>query len=206
MKARKPALKSAPASSSSDRVAHVLRKLDRGRTISQGDRDLIRAFAQNDEAAKTTGRAKNLTELAQAVGVTRQTIHKYQRRSGAPRPASNGTHDVVAWRIYLAKQGAIDDPAVMPDKTVLDAQILHLRAALLSMDLAEREREVIKRSDHLAKLQLLAETFTHALLSMPDRVASFTRDAKAVEAVRSLCAAASQSVQSQLRLAQPEKK
>lgn len=147
--------------------------------------------------------AKNFVELARAVGVTRQTIHRYARRKDSPKPSSNGSHDVVAWRIYLAKHGAIEDPEKMPDKTVLEAQLLHLRVALSSIELEERKREVVSMKEHLAKLQHLAGVCAGCLKSLPSRISAITRDPAIIEKVRTECESAQRSILASLEAPAP---
>lgn len=185
---------------SADEVARLQRealleklKADQPLTSSQ------MAFLTGDSAAGvSSGFASSHVALAKAVGVTRQTIHKYARRKDAPKPTSNGKHDIVAWRMYLAKVGAISGVADSVDGEVLDKELKRLRAALLTVELAKENRELIPMSEHIRKLTFVAERSAAVIKKLPERIAAYTRDHALVEMIRKECSVAAESALSEM--------
>lgn len=182
---------------------NILKLVKEGKAVT--DRQLA-LLLQGDGSAAPLANAKNYVALAEACGVTRQTIHKYARRKDCPKAAANGTHDIVAWKLYLAKQGATDDPERLPDEKTFDIEIKHLRAALLSIELAERKKETMSRAEHLEKIGAIARAFRRALDTIVARISAVTRDPKMAEAVRKECESASQLVRDELGASSPEPK
>src|SRR5690554_4746861 len=83
---------------------NIVKKVREGKPLSQAE--LARVQARAVGAANTSlTTASNLTELASALGVTRQSIHRWRKMENAPLPAANGLHSVFAWRQFMAENG-----------------------------------------------------------------------------------------------------
>ena len=100
---------------------NVVKKVSSGRTLNSAELAVIknRAGDNND----TITQAKDLTELARILGVSRQTLYTWKRRPDAPKPAANGSHHVVAWREFVRandlKAGLGPDPDVLKARKLL---------------------------------------------------------------------------------------
>ena len=79
---------------------NIVKKVTEGKPLSKTERDLIQARAESMADASITT-AKDLTELATILGVSRQSLHTWRKLEGSPTPAANGSHSVIAWRQFM---------------------------------------------------------------------------------------------------------
>ena len=79
---------------------NIVKKVTEGKPLSKTERDLIQARAESMADASITT-AKDLTELATILGVSRQSLHTWRKLEGSPTPAANGSHSVIAWRQFI---------------------------------------------------------------------------------------------------------
>ncbi len=79
---------------------NIVKKVTEGKPLSKAERELIQAKAESVADTSITI-AKDVTELASILGVSRQTLYAWRKLEGAPAPASNGTHSVIAWRQFI---------------------------------------------------------------------------------------------------------
>lgn len=79
---------------------NIVKKVTEGKPLSKAERELIQARAESVADTSITI-AKDVTELASILGVSRQTLYAWRKLEGAPAPASNGTHSVIAWRQFI---------------------------------------------------------------------------------------------------------
>ena len=93
-------------------LGNLLAKVKSGKPLSRFERDLIERAA----GTSTSGSrpmlppeqphfARNASELADALGVTRQLLCFHRGKPEAPRPREDGRLDVRAWQDYLALNG-----------------------------------------------------------------------------------------------------
>ena len=85
--------------------ANLVKRVQAGGKISRTERAMLQSMAAG---AGGDGPAfvRNFVELATALKVTRQTINGWKKFEDAPKPASNGFHDVAQWRERTARQRA----------------------------------------------------------------------------------------------------
>lgn len=109
---------------------NLARRVQTGGKLSRTERAMLQAMAAgSDTPAVTT--AKSYVELAAALGVTRQAVHAWKKFEGAPTPAANGLHDVVAWRAFVKQRGLKTPEQADP--------VTSLKARRLLVDVEERE-------------------------------------------------------------------
>jgi hypothetical protein len=89
-------------------LANILARVKRGETLSKFQRDLLVKFAgmpDTDAPAPTAAGSpafvKNHSQLAAALGITRQALCHWTRKPEAPTPRKDGRHDLAAWRKFL---------------------------------------------------------------------------------------------------------
>lgn len=122
---------------------NLVKKVAAGKTLNGTELALLKSRAAGSQ--ETVAFAKDITELAQIIGVTRQTIHGWQKRKGSPVALQDGTYDVVAWRQFIESKGL--KGAAQPDPEAL-------KARKLLAEIEDRELKVaLKRGDYV----LLAE-------------------------------------------------
>lgn len=136
---------------------NLIRKVAHGKTLSLAERARIEALAQTPTSQT---QARNLVELAAALGVTRRTLANWRKRQGAPKPASNGRHDIAAWRRFAAAHGlgrghaitanSSDADTTQPEPPPHPESPEGLRARKLKVDLEDHEfRFAVRRSQYI---------------------------------------------------------
>lgn len=97
---------------------NVIRRVSTGKTLNATELGILKARAACNHETVTT--AKDVTDLAEILGVTRQTIHTWLKRAGAPKAQPDGSHIVVAWRQFIEISGL--KGATLPDSNALKAR------------------------------------------------------------------------------------
>lgn len=101
-------------------IENIVKKAASGKPLSNAERQRIEAaYAQKTE---TTRYVKNLVELAAALEISRQSIHKWRKMSGSPKPLSNGKHNVQKWREFM-RENELREPDT-PEEAALKARKL----------------------------------------------------------------------------------
>lgn len=92
-------------------LGNLLAKVKSGKPLSRFERDLIERAAGTSTGSRPMlppeqpHFARNASELADALGVTRQLLCFHRGKPEAPRPREDGRLDVRAWQDYLALNG-----------------------------------------------------------------------------------------------------
>ena len=124
-------------------TANILKKLKAGKTLSRVDWTQLQIKKQtaDDQIPEIRHTAKSLVELAEILGVARQTVDVWKRRKGAPKPRSNGTYDVLKWVAFIKAEGLaskFEKASETPDET-------ELRLRKLLAEVEDRELRVAIR-------------------------------------------------------------
>ena len=106
------------------------------------------------ETSKTPKFAKNQTELADILGVSRKTIQRHVKNPDAPKTKSDGRMMVGEWRNYLAAKDVIDADDL--DTSALKAKQILLQNTIL--------QQRIDRNDGLTVLKADVEQDTAAMI------------------------------------------
>lgn len=133
-------------------LVNIVKKVKAGKVLNSGERRLLE---QAKDGEDTTGVAhvKNQTDLADILGITRRQLQTWRKEPGAPKPASNGMHDVQAWRDFQkenGKKGAIVDHTDDGDTSDLPSEPVLKRRKLLLWCLGEELKLDQKRGELIA--------------------------------------------------------
>ena len=92
-----------------------------------------------------------MTDLARILGVARQTLYEWRKKPDAPQSAADGSHDVIAWRMFIAKHDL--KASLTPDAEAL-------KARKLLAEIEDRElRVALKKGQYVLKAEVEAEWF-----------------------------------------------
>jgi len=128
---------------------NVVKKVSAGRTLNTSELAVLRAKAAGSQ--ETVTQAKDVAELARILGVTRQTLYSWRKKKDAPKPSANGTHDIVAWRLFI-------DAHDLKAGLAPDAEALKARKLLAEIE--DRELKVaLKKGLYVLKAEVEAEWF-----------------------------------------------
>lgn len=114
-------------------LANMAQRVKDGKPLTSNQRaHFLQATGQMPLPA--TGLAKNKVELANILGVARQTIYKWTKLDDAPSPNPDGTHNIADWLAFIklrnlkgaaAEEGGMD----LRDRKML-GQCLKIEAEL----------------------------------------------------------------------------
>ena len=132
---------------------NLVARVQKGGKLTRAERAMLQSMATGTGASPAT--AASYVELAAILGVSRQSVHTWKKRKGAPKPAANGLHDVVAWKEFMAAQGLKGAETHEPED--LEAA---LKARKLLAEVEERElRVAIRRGEYVA-VEEVRQTWT----------------------------------------------
>ena len=130
--------------------ANLVKRVQAGGKISRTERAMLQSMAAG-AGAEGPAFVRNFVELAAALKVTRQTVNGWKKLDDAPKPESNGLHDVAKWREFMRQRG-LKGGEETPD--------IHqaLKARKLLAEVEERElRLAVRRGDFVAVEQVNKE-------------------------------------------------
>jgi hypothetical protein len=126
-------------------LANLVKKVKRGEPLTRAQRATLIAY-QSGEASATTV-AKSWVQLGEILGVTRRTLNTWSKRTGAPVPAPNGSHDVAAWREFVRVHGL---KGAEGEEEMEAEGSEELKRQRLLVDVQERQlRLAIKRGEYV---------------------------------------------------------
>jgi len=122
-------------------VANILKKLQRGKTLTASERACIREYesaSKNEASAASTPQAttaRTIIELARILGVSRRIISTWRKKfPDAPKPRANGLHDVPKWRAFVSAH-ELAAPGFEEDAP--ENELLRMRKLKAEAELAE---------------------------------------------------------------------
>ena len=125
-------------------LENIVKKVASGKTLTSTERAIVeKAYGQKEESVKY---AETTTELADILGVARQTINKWRKIKGSPKPYSNGKHSVSKWRDFVRKHD-LKEPDAPEDEE------LKTRKLLAEVKQAAPEDEELKTRKLLAEVK-----------------------------------------------------
>lgn len=126
--------------------ANLVGRVQKGGKLTRVERAMLQSMATGTGAAPTT--AASYVELSAILGITRQTLNTWKKRKDAPKPASNGLHDVAAWREFMRRNDLKGGEPATQDAADIESS---LKARKLLAEVEERELRLgIKRGDFVA--------------------------------------------------------
>lgn len=131
--------------------ANLAQRVQRGGNLSKSERVMLQSMAA--AAGHTPALAADHSDLSRILGVSRSSINRWRKRADAPKPDSNGFHDVAAWREFMKRHDLHGDPAATDAETAL-------RARKLLAEVEERElRLAVKKREYVA-IEEVRQTWT----------------------------------------------
>jgi hypothetical protein len=95
-------------------IENIIKKAAQGKPLTDTERARIeKAYGKSEEKKY----ADNVVELAEILGVNRKTIARWRKSKDAPKPLSNGTHDIAKWREFAKTNGLKENDT--PEETAL---------------------------------------------------------------------------------------
>jgi len=133
--------------------ANLVKRVQAGGKISRTERAMLQSMAAG-EGGDGPAFVRNFVELATALKVTRQTINGWKKFEDAPKPASNGFHDVAQWREFMRQRG-LKGGEQTPD--IQQA----LKARKLLAEVEERELRLAVKRGELIPVEQVRGEWTH---------------------------------------------
>ncbi|MEY3481599.1 MAG: hypothetical protein RIQ71_2374, partial [Verrucomicrobiota bacterium] len=72
--------------------SNLISRVQSGGKLTRGERSMLQSIAAGSTGAEAPT-ASNYHELAEILGVTRQSINGWKRMGDSPKASANGTHD-----------------------------------------------------------------------------------------------------------------
>ena len=149
-------------------AANVLKKLQAGKTLTTPERALIQSIAAGEPPERAKGWAKTKVELCEALGISRMTLDRWLKlkRNHPPRPAADGTWNVVEWKRWMketGRGGGLDGDALDDELPRLNAKRILLINERLELDNAERRGDLISRDEVVKETAEIATALRSAL-------------------------------------------
>jgi hypothetical protein len=83
-------------------LTNLAQRVQGGGTLSRAERCLLQRMATAQaEVEAGPAFASSFVELAAILGVTRRSLQRWRARGDAPKPGSDGLHEVGAWREFM---------------------------------------------------------------------------------------------------------
>lgn len=129
-------------------AANLVTRVKEGKTLSAADRKRLASIAAGGTEADPTY-AKNITELAGILQVTRNTVSAWKKLPGNPGVRADGRFEVAAWRSFKATQKSggrdIEGDAVAEKKRQIALQNELLAVKVTKLKERYFEKEVIEQ-------------------------------------------------------------
>lgn len=140
--------------------ANLVQRVQSGEKLTRTERSMLQAMAAaSSDSAPVT--AINYVELANFLGVSRRTLQTWRKRTDAPEPAANGTHEVAAWREFMRRNGLKGDGLETDEESAL-------RARKLLAEVEDRELRVAIRKQQYVPLEVVRVEWTTRITRAKD--------------------------------------
>ena len=126
-------------------LENIVKKVASGKTLTSTERAIVeKAYGQKEESVKY---AETTTELADILGVARQTINKWRKIKGSPKPCSDGRHNVAKWRDFVRKHD-LKEPDSPEDEELKTRKLLaEVKQAEIKLKVMEGTYVAIENMD-----------------------------------------------------------
>lgn len=141
-------------------IENIVKKAAQGKPLTDAERARIKeTYGKSDEPKY----AKNVVELSEILGVNRKTITRWRKQKDAPKPLSNGTHDIAKWREFAKTNGLKEVDT--PEETALKIRKLlaEVRQAELKLSVMEGNYVSIEKvreiwTSHIGQVRSIFES------------------------------------------------
>ncbi len=140
-------------------LANLIGRVQKGGKLSRNERAMLQSLA-NGSGTSDKDTAANYVELATILGVTRQTLSRWNKRKDAPKPTPNGLHDVVAWRAYM-KANNLSGSETGPQDAADASTVLKARKLLAEVE--EREFRLKVRQGDYFEVEMVRTVWTELI-------------------------------------------
>jgi hypothetical protein len=125
---------------------NIGKKVVGGQTLNAGEVKLLEQIkaTKTDATANAPTFAKNQTQLAHILGVSRKTIQRKVKLAGAPAPEANGSLHVANWKKFLETEGVIEEEDGL-DSVALKAEQILLQNKRLKNKISIEQKEWVPR-------------------------------------------------------------
>jgi len=154
---------------------NLAKKVVEGHLLTPKEAALLEAIAGAEGGEENNGEsagpefAKNQTELANILGISRKTVQRYAKRQDSPTPRSDGRLCVAEWRAFLANHNV--DVSGDHDLSVLKAQQVLLQNRILQQRIDLNDEVTVSVEDVERDIADLIATAKFVLLSGPASLA-----------------------------------
>jgi transposase-like protein len=173
-------------------LKNIVRKVSDGKTLTVSELNRVKAIAADSKDSIT--HARNNSELAMLLGISRQTLYQWKKLEGAPQPQANGLHPIIAWRQFIRDRGlkpsenmAGASEALKARKLLAEVEQREIRTAILKGEYVPLETVRVEWTTQVGKaIALLRAKFENELppiLSGLDAVAIQEECQRAIDEV-----------------------
>ena len=137
-------------------LANLVKRVHEGKKLTRAERTMLQNLAGATDQGGAGGptHARNYVELAEILGVSRQALGQWRRRSDAPQPAANGLHEVEAWREFMRRHQLKGSESPVTDEEA------SLKARKLLAEVEERELRLAVRRQLYVPLDQVKQEWT----------------------------------------------
>lgn len=141
---------------------------------------------ETEKGAKTRKRAKTLTALADAVGLSYRTLLDWKRKDGFPKPTKTG-YDVEGVRVFIAanrknnhggKLGEEPASSVADEERTQKIRKLKAEADLRELKVQEMRGVLVNAREiaeaHTKEIEIFRRNIFRLLVELPPRLANIT--------------------------------
>lgn len=134
--------------------ANLIKRVHEGKKLTRAERTMLQNLADGADHSSAPTHARNYVELAEILGVSRQSLGAWRRRKDSPKPAANGLHDVGAWHKFMSLYNL--KGATLPESD----EETRLKARKLLAEVEERELRVAVKKGLYAPLDVVKQEWT----------------------------------------------
>jgi len=135
-------------------LANLVKRVHEGKKLTRAERTMLQNLAGAGAGQDGPTHARNYVELAEILGVSRQSLGHWRRRKDAPKAAPNGLHEVGAWREFMARHHLKGSDAPATDEEA------SLKARKLLAEVEERELRLAVKKELYVPLDLVKQEWT----------------------------------------------
>ena len=142
-------------------LENIVKKVASGKTLTSAERAIVeKSYGETETFVKY---AETTTELADLLGVARQTVNKWRKIKGAPKPYSNGKHNVAKWREFIRKNNlkeadTPEDEALKSRKLLAEVRQTEIKLKVMEGTYVSIERVREVWTQHIGQVRSILES------------------------------------------------